>query len=53
MIIRQLKYLADNQKMERQKLKQLIRQAKKEKKTEAIGKYTQELFNYLKANIPQ
>ena len=46
-------YLADNQKMERQKLKQLIRQAKKEKKTEAIGKYTQELFNYLKANIPQ
>tara|TARA_B110000238_G_C15915016_1_gene347942 strand:- start:2 stop:532 length:531 start_codon:yes stop_codon:yes gene_type:complete len=46
-------YLAANEKMERQKLKQLIRQAKKEKKAEAIGKYTQELFNYLKANIPQ
>ena len=37
--------------MERQKLKQLIRQAKKEKKAEKIGKYTKVLYNYLKANL--
>ncbi|MCJ8319951.1 MAG: DUF615 domain-containing protein [Colwellia sp.] len=43
--------LTNNEKMERQKLKQLIRQAKKEKKAEKIGKYTKVLFNYLKANL--
>jgi len=43
--------LADNENMERQKLKQIIRQAKKEQKAQKIGKYTQELFNYLKANM--
>jgi len=43
--------LSDNEKMERQKLKQIIRQAKKEKKAEKVGKYTQELFAYIKANL--
>ena len=43
--------LAQNDKMERQKFKQIIRQAKKEKKAEKIGKHTLELFNYLKANV--
>ena len=34
--------------MERQKLRQLVRQASKEKKTEKLGKYYKELFEYLK-----
>ena len=43
--------LTENVKMERQKLKQIIRQAKKEKRAEKVGKYTQELFAYIKANL--
>jgi ribosome-associated protein len=34
--------------MERQKLRQLVRQAGKEKKLEKLGKYYKELFEYLK-----
>ncbi|MEW6990291.1 ribosome biogenesis factor YjgA [Colwelliaceae bacterium 6441] len=37
--------------MERQKLRQLVRQAVKEKKAEKIGKYHRDLFTYLKENI--
>jgi ribosome-associated protein len=37
--------------MERQKFRQLVRQAAKEKKSEKIGKYHRDLFNYLKSNI--
>jgi len=37
--------------MERQKLRQLIRQASKEVKAEKPAKYSLELLNYLKANI--
>ena len=40
--------LAENEQMERQKLRQLVRQAAKEKKAEKIGKYHKELFAYLK-----
>jgi ribosome-associated protein len=40
--------LAENEQMERQKLRQLVRQAAKEKKAEKIGKYHKELFTYLK-----
>ena len=34
--------------MERQKLRQIVRQAAKEKKVEKLGKYYKELFEYLK-----
>jgi ribosome-associated protein len=34
--------------MERQKLRQIVRQASKEKKAEKVGKYYKELFEYLK-----
>ena len=37
--------------MERQKLRQLVRHANKEKKAEKIGKYHKELFSYLKVHV--
>ncbi len=40
-----------HQTMERQKLRQLVRQANKEKKAEQPGKYYRELFAYLKEHI--
>lgn len=45
------KLLAERDTMERQKLRQLVRQAAKEKKLEKIGKYHKELFAYLKEHI--
>ncbi|PCI56415.1 MAG: hypothetical protein COB45_05270 [Gammaproteobacteria bacterium] len=42
--------LAEFTKMERQKLKQLVRHAAKEKKAEKIGKHYRNLFTYLKEN---
>lgn len=42
--------LAEFEKMERQKLKQLVRHAAKEKKTEKLGKHYRNLFAYLKEN---
>jgi ribosome-associated protein len=36
--------------MERQKLKQLVRLAAKEKKAEKVGKHYKNLFTYLKEN---
>ncbi len=43
--------LAENPTMERQKLRQLVRQASKEAKAEKPAKYFKELFNYLKSHI--
>jgi len=43
--------LAENPTMERQKLRQLIRQAAKEIKAEKPAKYFKELFTYLKSHI--
>ncbi|MDO7086173.1 ribosome biogenesis factor YjgA [Pseudocolwellia sp. AS88] len=43
--------LAENPAMERQKLRQLVRQASKEAKAEKPAKYFKELFNYLKSHI--
>lgn len=43
--------LSQNPTMERQKLRQLVRQAKKEAAAEKPAKYFKELFAYLKANI--
>lgn len=43
--------LAENPSMERQKLRQLIRQANKEVKAEKPAKYYKELFSYLKSHI--
>lgn len=40
--------LAENENLDRQKLRQLVRQAAKEKKSEKLGKYYKELFSYLK-----
>ena len=40
--------LAEFSQMERQKLKQLVRHAKKEKKAEKLGKHYKNLFAYLK-----
>ena len=40
--------LTEHESMERQKLRQLVRQASKEKKSEKPGKYYKELFEYLK-----
>jgi ribosome-associated protein len=42
--------LAEFEQMERQKLKQLVRNAAKEKKTEKLGKHYRNLFDYLKEN---
>ncbi len=42
--------LAEFEKMERQKLKQLVRHAAKEKKAEKLGKHYKNLFTYLKEN---
>jgi ribosome-associated protein len=42
--------LAEFEKMERQKLKQLVRNAAKEKKSEKLGKHYRNLFDYLKEN---
>jgi len=42
--------LAEFQGLERQKLKQLVRLAAKEKKSEKIGKHYKNLFTYLKEN---
>lgn len=42
--------LAEFEKMERQKLKQLVRNAAKEKKAEKLGKHYKNLFAYLKEN---
>ena len=43
--------LTENPAMERQKLRQLIRQAAKEVKAEKPAKYFKELFSYLKSHI--
>ncbi|MBL4908657.1 MAG: DUF615 domain-containing protein [Alteromonadaceae bacterium] len=43
--------LTENATMERQKLRQLVRQASKEYKAEKPAKYYGELFQYLKAHI--
>ncbi|MCO4799494.1 MAG: DUF615 domain-containing protein [Colwelliaceae bacterium] len=43
--------LKEHESMERQKLRQLVRQATKENKAEKVGKYHRDLFNYLKSNI--
>ncbi|TWX55163.1 ribosome biogenesis factor YjgA [Colwellia hornerae] len=45
--------LTEHESMERQKLRQLVRQAAKEKKTEKLGKYYKELFDYLKLHTRQ
>lgn len=42
--------LTEFEKMDRQKLKQLIRHAAKEKKAEKLGKHYKNLFTYLKEN---
>jgi ribosome-associated protein len=42
--------LAEFEKLERQKLKQLVRHAAKEKKAEKLGKHYRNLFAYLKEN---
>ena len=42
--------LAEFEQMERQKLKQLVRHAAKEKKAEKPGKHYKNLFTYLKEN---
>ena len=43
--------LAEYDAFDRQKLRQLVRQASKEKKAEAVGKHYRDLFNYLKECI--
>ncbi|MBA6346953.1 MULTISPECIES: ribosome biogenesis factor YjgA [unclassified Colwellia] len=45
--------LNEHESMERQKLRQLVRQAAKEKKSEKLGKYYKELFDYLKLHTRQ
>ncbi|MBA6232728.1 MULTISPECIES: ribosome biogenesis factor YjgA [unclassified Colwellia] len=45
--------LSEHESMERQKLRQLVRQAAKEKKAEKLGKYHKELFDYLKLHTRQ
>lgn len=45
--------LTEHESMERQKLRQLVRQAAKEKKIEKLGKYYKELFDYLKLHTRQ
>ncbi len=44
--------LTEHPELERQKLRQLIRQANKEKKLEKTPKAAREIFQYLKANLP-
>ena len=44
------KTLEHNPNMERQKLRQLVRQTKKEREAEREGKYHKELLNYLKSH---
>lgn len=43
--------LSENETMERQKLRQLVRQTVKEKAAEKVGKYHRDLFAYLKEHI--
>ena len=43
--------LAEYTSMERQKLRQLVRQAKKEHKAEKVGKHYRDLFAYLKEHV--
>jgi len=43
--------LTQHDTMERQKLRQLVRQAAKEKKSEKVGKHYKTLFDYLKEHI--
>ncbi len=43
--------LAEHAGLERQKLRQLVRQASKEMKSETPGKYYKELFQYLKQHV--
>lgn len=43
--------LSEYQGLERQKLRQLVRMASKEKANEKIGKHYRDLFNYLKESI--
>lgn len=43
--------LAECQGMERQKLRQLVRQAKKEHSAEKVGKHYRDLFSYLKEHV--
>ena len=43
--------LAEFETMERQKLRQLVRQAKKEHKAEKAGKHIRDLFAYLKEHV--
>lgn len=43
--------LAEFKTMERQKLRQLVRHAKKEHKAEKTGKHTRDLFAYLKEHV--
>ncbi len=43
--------LAQCETMERQKLRQLVRQAKKEHKEEKVGKHYRDLFAYLKEHV--
>jgi ribosome-associated protein len=43
--------LAEYDAFDRQKLRQLVRHASKEKKAEKVGKYYRDLFNYLKECI--
>jgi ribosome-associated protein len=45
--------LTEHETMDRQKLRQLVRQAAKEKKEEKLGKYYKELFDYLKDHTKQ
>ena len=42
--------LAEHEQLERQKLRQLVRHAAKEKKAEKLGKHFKNLFDYLKEN---
>ncbi|GHE93210.1 ribosome biogenesis factor YjgA [Thalassotalea profundi] len=43
--------LNEHQTLERQKLRQLVRMATKEKNNEKLGKHYRDLFSYLKENI--
>lgn len=43
--------LSENDAMERQKLRQLVRQTIKEKTAEKVGKYHRDLFAYLKEHV--
>lgn len=43
--------LAQSDSMERQKLRQLVRHAKKEHKAEKVGKHYRDLFAYLKEHV--